>query len=356
MEITLTRYLYVYDEVILSLLTELLSQKNIETCYYLTSEIYHTNCENIFDLLWKIYFDFYAEYNGSFETCIANKQNVWLKHKTIKPVLFIVKNMFYLHGSSNVFHLRQFVENGGKCLTLYRLHRPLLLRRNWDHHDKLLCRLFLAVEKRHFKNAAVYLMKLQKKFSSDSIYFSLIDYFASSVDLKKYTIIQKRWSSRLWKNDYHMLLAFILYMTAPLEKIKKRFVYKPLDKEEIKFVEDISNIENIPPYKQLLHKRRSVISPEISSFHSSCDSDVNYKNNILNNWEYYANRSNIWKKRIAAFGGYVKNERIVFHCEDEMERFYNLYGLELDEQPLYIQNMGFLDTVSNLVIGSFKQP
>ena len=106
-------------------------------------------------------------------------------------------------------------------------------------------------------------------------------------------------------------------------------------------MEEISNIDGIPPHKQLSKKRVDIISPEISCFHINTDNDVNYKKHIRDNWEYYAYHSDIWKKRISEFGGYIENTKIEFRCENEMERFYSQYGLELDEQPMYVQDMGF---------------
>ena len=39
-KLILTRYLYIYDEVIISLITELLTKSDINACYFWLSEIY----------------------------------------------------------------------------------------------------------------------------------------------------------------------------------------------------------------------------------------------------------------------------------------------------------------------------
>ena len=181
----LTRYLYIYDEVIYSFITELLIRKNIDACYYLVSEIYYTNTKIIFNLLWKIYFDFYAEHHPTLETCLANKHRAWVETPSIRPVIFIVKNMFELKGSSTVFHLRQFVENGGKCLYFYRLQARTLKKRGWEEYPKLVCRLFVAMRRKHIQNAGCYINKLLEVFSSDELYFMLVDYFSEYIKFKK---------------------------------------------------------------------------------------------------------------------------------------------------------------------------
>ena len=67
MSFKLTRLLYSYDEVKLSLLCSLLKKNDIVECYYWCSELYYSDPDDNFDIfkfIWKIYFDFYAVHNG----------------------------------------------------------------------------------------------------------------------------------------------------------------------------------------------------------------------------------------------------------------------------------------------------
>ena len=69
---TLTRFLYIKDEVELSLVTALLKKKNLQECYYWAFELYYSGFDTeLFQLLWKIYFDFYYEYNPIFIKIIS---------------------------------------------------------------------------------------------------------------------------------------------------------------------------------------------------------------------------------------------------------------------------------------------
>jgi hypothetical protein len=58
-------------------------------------------------------------------------------------------------------------------------------------------------------------------------------------------------------------------------------------------------------------------------------------------WLYYAGASQIWKERIAKYGGVFNHERfrIDFARHEQEEEFYNKYNLEPDEQPKEIQDM-----------------
>ena len=247
----LTRYLYLYDEVVYSLLTELLMRKNLDACYYLITELYYTNTFVVFDLLWKIYFDFYAAHHASLETCISNKHRVWRTSRNIKPVIFIIKNMFHLQGSSTVFHLRQIVENGATCMHLYRVNESTIIKRGWKDYPKLACRMLIAIERGHIENAGCYLYKLLNNFSSDDIYDILIQYLSTKVSLKNITAIKKNWDRRTWCDDKHMLLAFIAHLSTPPENVTRRITFKPPNENEIKFVNEFSSEDGIPPYRIL---------------------------------------------------------------------------------------------------------
>ena len=85
--LTFTRYLYNYDEVILSGLECLLKHTNIEECYFWFYEIYSSGyVDEIWNILWKIYYDFYAEKNGLFERKMIQYYRRWKSNKSFKPI------------------------------------------------------------------------------------------------------------------------------------------------------------------------------------------------------------------------------------------------------------------------------
>jgi hypothetical protein len=64
----------------------------------------------------------------------------------------------------------------------------------------------------------------------------------------------------------------------------------------------------------------------------------NQMNSLFYNWEYYAIRSPYWKERFNRYGGCVKQGKIVFNTDDELEEFYDKYSLEIDEMSREVQN------------------
>ena len=52
------------------------------------------------------------------------------------------------------------------------------------------------------------------------------------------------------------------------------------------------------------------------------------------NWEYYASFSPLWQERIKMYNGIIEHDRkkVTFISDDDLENFYENYGLEPDEQ------------------------
>ena len=119
-----TRYLYNYDEVILSGLECLLKHTNIEECYYWFYEIYSSGyVDEIWVILWKIYYDFYAEKNVFLEKKMKQHYRGWKKNKSFKQIMNVLRTMHTLHKktSGRVFMMRLYY-----CNTL----RQVLSRKN----------------------------------------------------------------------------------------------------------------------------------------------------------------------------------------------------------------------------------
>ena len=58
-------------------------------------------------------------------------------------------------------------------------------------------------------------------------------------------------------------------------------------------------------------------------------------------WEYYAYNTSLWKQRIDTYNGIVNNktQKIDFLNDEDLELFYEKFGLEPDEQNQEVQNM-----------------
>jgi hypothetical protein len=90
---------------------------------------------------------------------------------------------------------------------------------------------------------------------------------------------------------------------------------------------------DIPPHKRLLN---GVLCPV-----RKCPASTIRGNDAacLGEWLYYAaSKTPLWQSRVAAYRSFRLNHHLQtssFENDDEHEHFYETYGLEPDEQPLY---------------------
>ena len=109
MTLVFTRYLYNVDEVVLTFLECLLKQKDVQECYYWIYEYYKTGYSvECWNLLWKIYCDFYMLKNPKMERKMKLKQKLWNKNNDISSILWVVKNLFRLDKCHTIFMLYSF--------------------------------------------------------------------------------------------------------------------------------------------------------------------------------------------------------------------------------------------------------
>ena len=129
----LTRYLYIHDEVVLALLTALLSKRNLNECYFWLFELYFSEVgADLFPLLKQFYQEFYEERQPAFAHYLLKKENAWkeatmlvlMEQTTIdgqqsplslaahaallQPAACVVRNLFRCTASPSVFLHRQF--------------------------------------------------------------------------------------------------------------------------------------------------------------------------------------------------------------------------------------------------------
>ena len=153
-----------------------------------------------------------------------------------------------------------------------------------------------------------------------------------------------------YDNTYHYLLAKLIdkFKITP----KKKVYYKMVMKKEIEFVvdtdksckndgkqEDVSYV-----YKTLGKQRIYGISTNIGCFKLERErKDLNHC--FWYHWEYYAYKSPIWKERFDKYKIKVsdKKQLIEFEDDDELEKFYEEYGYEPDEQSEEIQQKSSIE-------------
>lgn len=92
----LTRYLYPKAAVEFSLVAALLERNSLKACYYWLDELVGSGYDDVKQLLWKIFYDFYFEYHPKLEAYLLRKTDM-------RPV---VRQLFRLKASPTVFRRR----------------------------------------------------------------------------------------------------------------------------------------------------------------------------------------------------------------------------------------------------------
>lgn len=92
----LTRYLYPKEAVELSLVASLVERKSLAECYYWLDELVASGYDDVKQLFWKIFYDFYFEYHPKLESYLLRKSDM-------RPVL---RQFFRLEASPTVYRRR----------------------------------------------------------------------------------------------------------------------------------------------------------------------------------------------------------------------------------------------------------
>ena len=337
MEFRFTRYLYETDEVKISLMMSILN-RNIDKALFWAAELFYSGLkEELTCELWLIFYDFYATLNPQFENYLLTKIKTEINDIVILGS--IIHNFNIRPHSLDVFIL--------KCIN-EQFDISMIPRSNFI---KLL-------------NSDDYLMISEYVFNSSSddltnLLHVSIEYFNkaglslnSDKELTRYTTAIKVIGNK--DQERSILLSRILYyfqLKCNAKVGKNLFmIIDPSDFIKYKTLNvDLTPQGNsskhyllpkLPAYKLLPLVAKYNIDDEdlLSLFHlKRDDNDIIFA--YRDKWEYCASFTPVWIKRINKHNGTVNHvtKTIEFTNDDDIELFYQEYGLEPDEQPLCIQ-------------------
>ena len=319
-----TRYLYNYDEVILSGLECLLKHTNIEECYYWFYEIYSSGfVDETWNILWKIYYDFYAEKNGYFERKMKQYYRGWKKNKSFKQIMNVIRTMYTLHKtiSGRVFMMRLFY-----CNTLRQVLSAKNREKLTNKNRKLDILKYGLIENKD-PIIGYYIKRLFKEEKINE----LIHLFEEVKNVN--IVLNENYENKLHQFYYYAVKENIkrkknISYQVSLEAIKEMELTDSTCYNESKYGEHVNTV-----YKTLALRRKYGISSNIGCFKLARDG-LDLNNEFWYHWEYYAYNCPIWKSRFDKYKIKIsdENKEIVFEDEDEYEEFYELYGYEPDEQ------------------------
>jgi hypothetical protein len=328
--VVFTRYLYIKNEVKISLFTSLL-ERNEEKSLFWAYELYYSGFEKEFtELLWNIYFDCYCPLNPIFSTFL--RENITKLEKSKKTeekrelVSLLINNFLIRAYSLDVFLLTQKSNENDKFTTKMTL-TSLLNERNYRELSKYILqtpenKLKTLMEKvvEYFEINDETIKKSEKMQSFEEIYKKT----------KKIVIPQK----------IVLSLTFSLYNQNQKVKMGKNININ-LDLDEIadlKKYETLITSDKLRAYKVLPRACSYQIGDNnYLSLLGVKREQVSTMNIYCYNWLYYASFSPIWSERIQKYGGKLNHERQMVEFQEDpnddlMQEFYGQFGYEPDEQ------------------------
>jgi hypothetical protein len=334
-KIIFTRYLYVKDEVKLALVTSLLDKK--EKAIFWAYELYYSGFEvELFNHLWKIYFDFYYTLNPSFYDYFVKKQKEWRKMskgpEKDKIIKMIVSDLMMRPYNLDTFLLRQIATNFN-----IELDTPLYM--TIDHVEFINISQVNAwfVNKNYIDIAEFVLHQCKDQYLGELL--EVVSTYFKSIVNKKFVEHKINKNLPTVKTEKrHMILAYIMLQFTVMDELKMgKKLYVIVENKDIKPFETIYSDydSSFYPYKILpLVYLHGIDEDNYLSLFKLQRNLFNLNDAYFRHWEYYAAYSPVWYDRIKKYKGTINHElkSIEFPDDDFFEEFYDSYNYETDEQ------------------------
>lgn len=340
-DLVFTQYLYIKEEVRIALLVSILNKS--DDAIFWAYELYHSGFKHeLLNLIWKIYYDFFATLNPAYEAYLLKKYKELINDNTESQehiISEIIQNLLFRPFNSDVFMLRNLCENF-EIDIIYHDESDKI-----THIDDIKHNFTLWILNNDFRSIAQWILNENKSISPSTIYSVCLPIFEQN----KITRLQKELEAVLKLNininTNVILLAKIIQLFSRKAELKKgRSIYINVQPEDIVLYEPIIGSNNIKHYT-ILEKAYICGIDDLKhlGLFKLTRHNYNLQEKYWYNWEYHASFSPIWIQRIQQFGGYLDhtNQKVIFKedPDDElMQEFYRLYGLEPDEQKLQVQN------------------
>ena len=336
--IIFTRYLYLKDEVKISLLTSLIDKN--EGSIFWAYELYYSGFENeLFDLLWKIYFNFYYTLNPSFQQYFIKKHKEWKKmcesgdRDRDRIVSNIVNNLLIRPYNLDMFMLKQ--QHG-------LIHIEKEKEKEKENNDDLQTMLNM----KKYAHIAEYILHQCAAEELDNAFDIIVDHFIDkNIQLDKGKILKQLKNSVDFVENISIRVLILsnvmLYYSIQSNLTMGKKLYIIVDPNDIIMYETIVadktvKARNILPIACLYDIDENNY---LSLFQLERD-NTNIRERYTNHWEYYASFSPIWLNRIQKYNGNINHttQKIDFIDDDQLEAFYDEFGYDPGEQKCETQN------------------
>lgn len=278
----LSNLLYFKDEVEAALILALLN-KNEEVAIFWAYELHYSGFKDeIFSLLEKIYYYFFATLNPNFKSFLNRK----LGSREFQDINAIVTNLLIRPYNLDIFLLLQTCKSVKIPTDFDGDLVPLIASKKYATVAKYLLHTCCETE----------FVKMAKGAASR------LEYLAQLMEPNT-SIVTKSGHKLYLESEY-----------VPLDIGKNPVLYKVLETHCKYGVNDSGVLSAFQLERPKEHKKAQEL--------------------WRSNWLYYACRSPVWLERVESYHGELDNEKkcVLFENEDQEEAFYNQFNLEPDEQ------------------------
>jgi hypothetical protein len=338
-DLIFTRYLYVKEEVEIALLVSILNK--CDDSIFWGYELYYSGFKKeFFELIWKIYYDFFATLNPTFEAYLLKKHKEFLLLDEPRLVSSIIQDLLFRPCNTDVFMLKtissQFENDCVYHEDTEKITDTTSLNKN----------LAQWIQTNDYRSIAEWILNINKDtINIIDIYSQCLDIFelTKSKLVKEFTAAIKFTTNINLNLDKNIiLLAKIMCLFSKKHNLKKgKSIYINVEPEDIIMYESICGTNELRHYR-ILEKVYICGIDDLKhlSLFKLKRNKYNLKERYWNNWLYYASFSPLWSQRIKQYSGNIvhTNKTVLFDDDDLMDEFYRLYGLEPDEQKACVQN------------------
>jgi len=326
-----TRYLYEKEEVKLSLLFSILKRK--EEATFWAYELYYSGFKDeLKDLFWQIYYDFFATLNPAFNIYLLKQLKEPISDDKI--VAQLVENFKIRPFNLDVFMLRHHVKQ-------FEIEKDVFE----DDND------FLEVINGNYMGLASYILDDIVETHLEKYLERAIDSFIGKgvkVNKKKILADYNKIIKVVNSCKRVIILSQILHLYSLEKNIKMgKNLYIVVEPEEIVVYETIIFSEEIPVYRILeLGRLCEIDSDNYLSLFQLKREKLDIRNAYLNNWLYYTLDTPFWREKIRENNGIINDkDKIVYFNEetDEFDNFWDMYNFEPDEQKKIVQDKSIKD-------------
>jgi hypothetical protein len=353
-DLIFTRSLYLKDEVKISLLMSILSKN--DNAVFWAYELYYSGFQHeMFSLLWQIYYDFFATLNPSFEAYFSKKHNEWLINSKkdlrdtivsalVQDLLFRPFNtdIFFLRFLTNIFQIDiNYVEDTEKITHVIDFETNMS---HWlDTLDyRSIAQWVLCENKNILDRKDIYKICLEL-FEQKGVKLTkqkLAKDFSHILETNSKSNNNNNNNNNNRGNYNVILLSRIISLFSRWKQLKKgNSVYITVEPEEIEIYQTLTGL-SVKHY-QILEQTAIYGIDELKwlSLFKLKRNKYNLPEKYWYHWEYHAAFSPLWLERIKMYKGYqdFQKKTVIFTDELEMQQFYDLYGLEPDEQRKEVQ-------------------